>query len=88
LKCMMLHLASVFVKLALLFVCFVVAKSGFQPTIMVVGESNEFSQCELKIYDLETVKNPKSTENDLLVRTVTMEFKIKGIVMDEAFLIC
>jgi F-box-like len=69
-------------------------KVGFNSKFMVVADSAtklrnaKFSQCQLKIYDLEAVKDLKSTKNDLLVRTVTMKFQTDGIVMDETLLIC
>jgi hypothetical protein len=59
---------------------------GFNAKFMVVAESNEES--ELKIYDLEALKNPKSTENDLLVHTVALNFEMFSMWMDETLLIC
>jgi F-box-like len=68
---------------------------GFNAKFMVVAESPiglyrsyYHSRSELKIYDLEAVKNPQSTENDLLVSTVSVKFEIFRIWMDETLLIC
>jgi hypothetical protein len=66
---------------------------GFNAMFMVVAESiredsPDRSRSELKIYDLEAVKNPKSTEDELLVHTVALKSDIYRIFMDETLLIC
>ena len=59
----------------------------FNAKFMVVAESND-EESELKIYDLEAVKNPKSTEDDLLVHSVAVKFEMFSMWMDETLLIC
>ena len=54
--------------------------SGFNAKSMFVAESvsedsDDRSRSELKIYDLEAVKNPKSTDNDLLVPTIAVKLE-------------
>jgi hypothetical protein len=62
---------------------------GFNSKFMVVAGSSECTQqSQLNIYDLEAVKNPNSTDNELLVKTLVVEFPISRIVMDETLLIC
>ena len=63
-------------------------KVVFNSKFMVVAETNVFWKSQLKIYDMEAIKNPKSTENDLLVRTVAVNFQNYRIAMDETLLIC
>ena len=52
-------------------------KVGFNSKFMVVAKSDVPYKSKLKIYDLEAMKNPKSTENDILVRTVTVESELR-----------
>ena len=62
---------------------------SFNAKFMVVAESSgESSPSQLKIYDLEAIKNPESTEDDLLVHTVAVEFHVYKMFMDETLLIC
>jgi F-box-like len=62
---------------------------GFNAKFMVVAESSgEGSPSQLKIYDLEAIKNSESTEDDLLVHTVAVEFHVYRMFMDETLLIC
>jgi hypothetical protein len=77
-----------FRKIPIVFSGYLEQNVGFNSKFMVVAESNRFSRYELKIYDLEAVKNPKSTENDVLAHTVTSEFDIYGFAMGETLLIC
>jgi hypothetical protein len=62
---------------------------GFNSKFMVVAPRIiRCSRNVLKIYGPEVVKNPKSTEDGLLVRTEAVEFEINGIEpMDETLLI-
>ena len=42
----------------------------------------------MNIYDLEAVKNPKSTRAELLVYTIAMKDDFAKILMDETAIIC
>ena len=54
-----------------------------------VSEGNhDRLRSEMKIYDLEAVKNPKSTDNDLLVPTIAVKLETFSMWMGETLLIC
>ena len=56
---------------------------------MVVALRSEYQPpYKMNIYDLEAVKNPKSTEDEPLVHTLAVEFDFDKILMDETAIIC
>ena len=64
-------------------------KVGFHSKFMVVALRSEYQPpYKMNIYDLEAVKNPKSTEDELLVHTVALESYIYRILVDETAVIC
>jgi F-box-like len=64
-------------------------KVGFNSKFIVVAQRNEYDKpYKMNIYDLEAVKDPKSTEDELLVHTLSVEFPFKRISMDETVIIC
>ena len=64
-------------------------KVGFNSKFMVAALRKEYKKpYKMNIYDLEAVKNPKSTEAELLVYTIAMKDDFAKILMDETAIIC
>jgi hypothetical protein len=56
---------------------------GFNSKFMVVMESSRYERQYMKIYDLDAVKNPKRTQDELLVHTLALKFHFDGIGVTE-----
>ena len=64
-------------------------KVGLNSKFMVAALRKEYKKpYKMNIYDLEAVKNPKSTEAVLLVYTIAMKDDFAKILMDETAIIC
>ena len=64
-------------------------KVGLNSKFMVASLRKEYKKpYKMNIYDLEAVKNPKSTEAELLVYTIAMKDDFAKILMDETAIIC
>ena len=62
---------------------------GFNSKFMVVAHRKDYGPLsKLNIYDLDLIKNPKSTEDELLVHTLAVQFSFDKILMDETAIIC
>jgi hypothetical protein len=56
---------------------------GFNSKFMVVTERSHDQQQYMNIYDLEAVKNPKRTQDELLVHRLAVNFHFDGIAVTE-----
>ena len=56
-------------------------KVGFNSNVVVVFEkpSDHGLPCEMNIYDLEAIKNPNSSADELLVRTLAGFYPATGL---------
>jgi hypothetical protein len=62
---------------------------GFNSKFMVVTERSENEHpYEMNIYDLEAIKNPKSTVDELLFHFVAVDFIVDRIVVTETEIFC
>jgi WD40 repeat protein len=63
-------------------------KVDFNSKFMAVAQMNEYQLQCVNIYDLEAMKNPKSSADDLLVHSVTVQFDFDVIVVTETEIFC